>query len=332
MAVSGAVLLLLLIVIIVIVTIFVYIWKCKKRGKKVKQFNYRCDINGLDIITCLQVDLSKPRGVALSKCGDIYVCDYNDCSVQVFDCSGQWLRKLRMDYRLKDPRGIDIDMNDNIYICDLGRDAVVKLSLTTSSTHTLKPAVYCNDQLPLRYPYSLTVVNEIECVFICYNCNREIIATDLQLSACEHAAGGPGALPYPIGVAYYDGQLYVVDNRRKNQIAVFNRGEREPVHEFNSTRDSDGNEYTFLRARAIHVANEHIYVVDDKANRVLVMDMQYRLLAKFGEEELMHPTAITVHKEHVYVTSDPKDGRCAAVVVYELKLNEMTAELKQIIT
>ena len=311
-AVSGAVLLLLLIVIIPVVNLFV--WKHKSHGTKVKQ-----------------VHLNKPRGVALSKHGDICVCDCNGCSVQVFDGRGQWLRELRMNYQLKDPHGTDIDMNDNIYICDFGHDAVVKLSLTISSTHTPKPTVYCNDQPPLRYPYSLTVVNEIEHVFICYNFNREIIATDLQLSTCEHAAGGPDALPYPIGVTYYDGRLYVVDNRQKNQIAIFKRGEKEPVHEFNSTRDSAGNEYTFLRARAIHVANGHIYVVDDKTNMVLVMDMQYRLLAKLGEEELMHPTAIMVHKEHVYVTSDPKGDRSAAVVVYKVKLNEMTAVLKQVI-
>ena len=231
------------------------------------------------------------------------------------------MRKLRMNHQLKDPRGIYIDKNDNIYICDLGNDTVVKLSLTTSPTHTTKSTVYCGDQQPLRYPYSVTVVDEIECVFICFNAYREIIATNLQLKTYEHAAGSPDVLPYPIGVAYYNNNLYIVDNRRKNQIAVFKRRGKEPVHEFNSTKDSAGNEYTFLRARAIHVANEHIYVVDDKGNTVIVMDMEYRLLAKFGEEELMHPTAITVCEEEVYVTSDPKDGRGAAVVVYELNLN-----------
>ena len=236
--------------------------------------------------------------------------DSAEHSVQVFNGKGEWLRKIGCN--LKVPRGLDIADN-YLYVSNCAHRYIAKVPL---GNHSLSLCTSRNNGLDLNYPYGLAVVKELETVFICDEGNSRVVATDLQFNM-KYTLGGPGVLSGPVDVAYYNGLLYVADNRRKKQIAVFRVGKKtKRVNEFNSTRK---NEQTFTRVQGICIADGHIYVADKAEHVVVVMDLARNLVATIGNGELHNPTAVTMHDGNIYVTSDAKDDRKAAVHVYRLQ-------------
>ena len=241
--------------------------------------------------------------------------DSAEHSIQVFNGKGEWLREIGCN--LKVPRGLDIDDN-YLYVSDCVHQYIAKLPLVN---HSLSLCTSQNKGLNLNYPYGLVVVKELETVFICDEGNSRVVATDLQFNM-KYTLGGRGVLPGPVDVAYNDGLLYVADNRREKQIVVYQVGEETedgdavPFDEFNSTLN---NERTFTKVQGICIADGHIYIADKAEHVVVVMDLARNLVATIGNEELHNPTAVTVHDENIYVTSDAKDDKQAAVHVYRLQ-------------
>ena len=238
--------------------------------------------------------------------------DAAEHSIQVFNGKGEWLREIGCN--LKVPRGLDID-DDYLYVSDCVHQYIAKVPL---GNHSLSLCTSRNNGLDLNYPYGLTIVKELETVFICDEGNSRVVATDLQFNM-RYTLGSHGVLPGPVDVAYNGGLLYVADNRREKQIAVFQveketeEGNAVLVDEFNSTLN---NEQTFQKVQGICIADGHIYVADKAKDVVVVMDLARNLVAMIGNGELHNPTAVTVHNGNVYITSDAKDDRKATAAVY----------------
>ena len=242
-------------------------------------------------------------------------------SIQVFSGKGKWKKEIGCN--LKVPRGLDIDDN-YLYVSDCVHQYIAKVPIGNRSL-SLYTSRYSD--LDLNYPYGLIVVKELKTLFICDEGNSQVVATDLQFNL-KYTLGSRGVLPGPVDVAYNRNEngdfLYVADHRRGKQIAVFQiRKEVKeggtitmPVDEFNSTLNK---EVIFKRVQGICIADGLIYVTDVAEHIVVVMNLARNLVATLGKGELYNPTADTVHNGNVYVTSDAKDDRKAAVHVYGLQ-------------
>ena len=116
-------------------------------------------------------------------------------SIHVFNEKGKWLRKIGCNLNV--PHGLDIDDANNLYVSDSGHHYIVKISL---SNFSLSLFTSWNTDWNLNYPYGLTVVKELETVFICDKENDRNVATDLQFNKmCT--LGDNGGLSGPVDVA-----------------------------------------------------------------------------------------------------------------------------------
>ncbi len=70
---------------------------------------------------------SEPKDLAFNSKGELYVLDYKNNRIQVFDHEGLFLREVggRKDMiKFKDPIDIALDDNDNLYVADRGDHAI----------------------------------------------------------------------------------------------------------------------------------------------------------------------------------------------------------------
>ena len=72
----------------------------------------------------------KPKDLVFSTTGELYVLDYGNKRIQVFDEQGQYLREIGGsidDVRFVNPIDIAMDEKDYLYVADRGRHAVIIL-------------------------------------------------------------------------------------------------------------------------------------------------------------------------------------------------------------
>lgn len=69
-----------------------------------------------------------PFGIAIDASGDVFVADGNNARIQVFNSSGEFLRKWgsfgRGEGQFDFPSGIAIDTSGNVFVVDLGNDRI----------------------------------------------------------------------------------------------------------------------------------------------------------------------------------------------------------------
>ena len=71
-------------------------------------------------------DTFKPSGIACDSKGNVFVSDWKQCCVLIFDKNGHFLRKMGGEFNA--PNALCIDSNDRIWIGERGRISVWKLT------------------------------------------------------------------------------------------------------------------------------------------------------------------------------------------------------------
>ncbi|MCH7574746.1 MAG: hypothetical protein IIA59_06430 [Candidatus Marinimicrobia bacterium] len=69
--------------------------------------------------------LNRPYGIVTSSSGDVYVSDYGNNRIQVFNPSGNYIRQFGVG-ELNYPRGLVFDLQGDLYVADSGNDRIKK--------------------------------------------------------------------------------------------------------------------------------------------------------------------------------------------------------------
>ena len=75
-----------------------------------------------------------PFGLAVAPNGDVYVADYGNNRIQVFDANGvfelKWGTPGTLDGQMSTPNGVAVDLGGNVYVTDTGNNRIQKFSAT----------------------------------------------------------------------------------------------------------------------------------------------------------------------------------------------------------
>jgi DNA-binding beta-propeller fold protein YncE len=210
--------------------------------------------NGAILRTFGHAHLAGPEGIALDKDGTVYVCNFNNNTISIFNHDGRYLRQIT-DASLSQPRGIAVDEDKNVYVANFNTHmvsvfdrfgALVRQIGSRSPLHIHNPMGIAVDSDGMTY-----VANSGSHSVSVFNSEGEFVR-QLGSGCLGH---GPGQLFYPWGVfANWDGEVYVV-NQLSNNVSVFKR---------------DGK---FVRQIPV---NRGLYVAQDGKGQILVTESASR--------------------------------------------------------
>ena len=240
-------------------------------------------------------------GAAIDARGDVFVFHRAEPPVLVFRPTGEFARSFG-EKLFASPHGMRIDKDDNVWVTDNAAHTVVKFSPDGKVLLTLgERGVAGEDGRHFNKPADVAFAANGD-VFVAdgYG-NSRVVKFDKSgkfLLAWGRKGKGPGEFNLPHAVRLdRRGRVYVGD-RENNRVQVF-----EP----------DG---TFVRQFAEGVApfglfitdDDTLFVADGRANRVVKMSLDGKVLAAWGRTgagpgEFRMPHGITVGRDGaVYVT------------------------------
>ena len=151
-------------------------------------------------------NFNKPGRMALNKKGEIFVCDFKNSRVQVFDDDLEYLRW----YSITKPTGVAVDEEGDIYVTENGKNSLCKVFVASRlGTATLREG--------LANPQGVYVDKEY--IYITEKDSGQVTVLDHEGDFVT--ALGQGVLKSPGGiVGDQDGYLYVCDEELE-AICVF---------------------------------------------------------------------------------------------------------------
>ena len=211
-------------------------------------------------------NINQPIDVEVKNDGRLFVLDYSDSSLKIFDVNGdiikeinrgkrlanestnwfariwQFIRRAYPYEKLKKPRGFAFDSFENIYIANTGADNILK-----------------------------------------YDSNGNYI-TNIGFSGIDDGALlGPSALALD-----NDDKLYVADTGN-NRIAVFNN-DGEFLLAFASTGEGDGE---LFRPSGIAINGNSVYVADTGNARIVEFDIYGNYISTIENEMFNEPRGLS---------------------------------------
>jgi hypothetical protein len=151
-------------------------------------------------------NFNKPGRMALNKKGELFVCDFKNSRVQVFDDDLEYLRW----YSIIKPTGVAVDEEGDIYVTESGKNSLCKVYITSK----LGMATLRAD---LASPQGVYVDKEY--IYVTEKENGQVTVLDLEGEFVTTI--GKGVLKQPGGIiGDQDGYLYVCDEELE-AICVF---------------------------------------------------------------------------------------------------------------
>ncbi|KAI6650881.1 hypothetical protein LOD99_5721 [Oopsacas minuta] len=155
------------------------------------------------------VELDSPFGVTIDhQTGNIYIADYREKSVMVFDSTAKYL------FRFGDSNGKG-EMNHPSGLAICGNRILISLYNHCILNYTLdglfisKIGKYGNGELEFSYPFSLTMNESNEDIYICdyYSNIVQILTKDFHFKS----QSGRDILKYPLDVKVFKKYIYIID-------------------------------------------------------------------------------------------------------------------------
>ena len=188
------------------------LWKFNRHGEVVKSVGKEGENVG---------ELNWPFNVRCHN-HQVYVCDRNNCRVQVFDSNLNFVRSFGDGPdQLEDPRDIDFDSQGNIYVVDYEKDQVLVFS--EDGQYLRHFGQSGEDGGELSGPAGLCVSGDYVHVTECYlYCCVSVFRTSGEfVHSFGKKGSGRGELNFPHGIAIdHDGFVFVCDNDN-NRVQVF---------------------------------------------------------------------------------------------------------------
>jgi DNA-binding beta-propeller fold protein YncE len=247
------------------------------------------------------VKLGACAGAATDSRGDVFIFHRAEPPVLVFRPAGEFVRSFGAKL-FTSPHGLRVDKDDNVWVTDNAAHTVLKLDRAGRVLLTLgERGVAGEDERHFNKPADVAVAANGDIFVADGYGNSRVVKFDKTgrfLRAWGRKGMGPGEFNLPHAVRLDStGRVYVGD-RENNRVQVF-----EP----------DG---TFVRQFAQGIApfglfitdDDTLFVADGRANRVVKMSLEGKVLAAWGHTgagpgEFRMPHGITVGRDGaVYVT------------------------------
>ena len=235
--------------------------------------------------------LDRPYDIAINKDGEMYVSEFNDHKVSIFDIKRQKIDRTlgsRSDLMIA-PAGVTTDDKNNIYVSSQHELHKFNRSgkLVKSIGHLGKKNREFDD------PRGVAIYDNQ--VYVTDRDNHRIQVFDLDLnfvrSIGSHGAG-EGELDSPYDVEFDTaGNMYVAerDNRRVQVMDKNGKFIREFGHKVGGKRS---------RPSGLHIIDQYVYVSDWGLDCIVVYDSSGKCVTSFGrcgskEGEFVDPRCIT---------------------------------------
>jgi DNA-binding beta-propeller fold protein YncE len=221
--------------------------------------------------------LAAVSGVALDRKGDVFVFHRGDPPILVFDSAGKHLRSIGKAGQFAMAHGIRFDNDGNLWTTDSANHTVQKFSPDGTLLLTLgvrnKPA---NDETHFNRPTDIAFAANGDFFVADGYGNSRVVKFDKDgrfLLAWGKKGRGDGEfnLPHAIRIDA-KGNVYVGD-RENNRIQVFDANRK-------FIRKIEG----FAPYGLFITSEDILFVADGRANRILKMTSDGKLLASWGEK------------------------------------------------
>ena len=225
-----------------------------------------------------------PRGIAIDSNDNIYVIDFLNSRIQVFDSNGNFITKFGthgiQNGQFRSPEGITVNSSGNIYVTEAGRIQV----FDSNGNFITKFGTHGYDDGQFYYPHGITV-NSSGNIYVADTGNYRIQVFDSNGNfITKFGAPGfdnhDGRYDYPHGIAMdSNDNIYVTDENNHN-IQVF---------------DSNGNFITKFGTHGIQNGqfrspsgitideNDNIYVTERDNDRIQKISFE-EVIISFSEQ------------------------------------------------
>lgn len=221
-------------------------------------------------------------GVAVDSQDRIYVFNRTPNVVYVLDREGNFLRKWGEDYfagdHLHRSHGFHIGPDQNVYLTDIGDHTVRKFTLDGELLLTLGTAgIPGKEGEPFRRPASATISSSGD-IFVADGYDNARVhrysPEGKMLLSWGTQGTGPGQFKIPHGIwVDRDDRVWVAE-RGNNRIQIF-------TTEGKLLGQLDG----FIGPSEIFMDNENTVYVPELAGRVSILDINGKLLTRWGAEK-----------------------------------------------
>ena len=167
-----------------------------------------------------------PTGIAVDNQGNVYVADWGNHRIQVYNRRGDWLRAFGVHGnepgKLAGPIGIAVDSQGNIYIADSFNSRVQKLSSTGSVLAVWGQRGSADGEFILL---SGIAIDQSGNVYISDTFNNRIqkfTSDGVHLNTWGSAGNAPGQFRSPVGIAVDGTGLIYIADRDNNRIQRLN--------------------------------------------------------------------------------------------------------------
>lgn len=274
---------------------FTVISKVEIEGRYIKHFGGNGSADGL---------FSNPWGVEAYQ-GEIYITDYGNNRIQVFDADGKFVRKFggsgsNADGLFRNPEGICVFYGE-VFVCDYNGHQVQVFS--TDGRFLRRWGSSGNGEGQLSGPIGVSV-SEFGFVYVAESGNNRIsvfTSDGLFMNHIGTSGSGPGNLSNPWNVTVDKEELFITEygNCRISVFAL----DGTFLRTFGTRGAGDGN---LQNPEDCLVYGDRCYVCDFGNNRISVFSRDGIFIRKFGshgsgEGQFMGPLSMAILDGRAYV-------------------------------
>ncbi len=215
-------------------------------------------------------------GVGVDSKNNVYVYHRGPNTVMCFDASGKHLRSWG-DGILTSSHGLAVDSEDNVWVTDIGSHTVVQFSPRGRVRMVLgRKDTPGEDQDTFNQPTHIAFGPRGELYITDGYGNSRVVKYSKDgrfLLAWGKKGKGPGEFNAPHTIAVdHQGKVYVGD-RENHRVQIFDENGRF-LEQWTHLGSPWGLYFT---------ADHHLFMCDGYKNRVLKLDLEGRILGRFGQ-------------------------------------------------
>ena len=248
--------------------------------------------------------LNNPLGVTVdNKSGNIYVADYYNNCVKVFDSTGKYLFKFgdnegegKMNY----PMGVAI-CGDRILITQ-GNNCILNYQLNGKFISRI--GIQGRRELEFNFPFGLTIDESNGDIYICDRNNNRIQILNNDLSFKSQF--GKDKLKHPLDVKLSKECIYVLDEFNPC-LHLFNYN-----HILQKSVISRGKGMEVIDPCFFFIdQTDNILISDYSSNSIHIFNSEFRLIHEIPVSN--HPTGVTVDKQGRVIVVCRADKDCLQI-------------------